>query len=268
MSGPGLSWCRRRRVTTLVLLCAALPPLIGVQNAAAKPQVADDDKAASDRGRKQFEQSCAFCHGADATGARGPDLLRSPLVAHDVKGEQIGQAIRQGRPDKGMPAMPLTDAQVLDIAAFLHARAGEAVNSARVPKVYPVEKLLTGNAQAGKAFFDGAGGCNKCHSVTGDLAGIAGKYSSIDLEARMLYPEGKHAAAVVTLPSGEQVKGEVKHADDFVIALVDASGWYRSFRRDRVKVELQDPLSAHRELLEKLTQADVHNLFAFLETLK
>jgi len=38
--------------------------------------------------------------------------------------------------------------------------------------------------------------------------------------------------------------------------------------RDRVKVELRDPLTAHRELLDKLTQADVHNLFAYLENLK
>jgi cytochrome c oxidase cbb3-type subunit III len=266
MSGRGLSLCRR--AIELLVLWAAVAPLISLQNAAAKPQVGADDKAAADRGRKQFEQSCGFCHGADATGARGPDLLRSPLVAHDVKGEQIAQVIHQGRPDKGMPAMSLPDAQVLDIAAFLHARAAEAISSARVPKAYPVEKLLSGNAEAGRAFFDGAGGCNKCHSPTGDLAGIAGKHSPIDLEARMLYPEGKHATALVTLPSGEQLKGEVEHADDFVIALRDASGRYRSFRHDRVKVELQDPLAAHRELLERLTQADVHNLFAFLETLK
>jgi cytochrome c oxidase cbb3-type subunit III len=266
MSRRGLSWCRR--ATKFAMLIVALVPLISLQNSAAKPQADGDGTAAAERGRKQFEQSCGFCHGADATGARGPDLVRSPLVAHDVKGDQIGQVIRQGRPDKGMPAMPLSDAQILDIAAFLHARAAEALHSASVPKGYPAERLLTGNAEAGKTFFNGAGGCNKCHSAAGDLAGIAGKHSPIDLEARMLYPEGKHATAVVTLPSGEQVKGEVTHADDFVIALRDASGWYRSFRRDRVKVELQDPLAAHRELLERLKQADVHNLFAYLETLK
>ena len=84
----------------------------------------------------------------------------------------------------------------------------------------------------------------------------------------MLYPVGKPTVAVVTLPSGEEVKGPLAHADDFVIALRDASGWYRSFSRDKVKVELQDPLAAHRELLEKLTPADVHNLFAYLESLK
>ena len=267
MSGRKLPWVLR--ATGLVTVVAALVLSISLQNVAARQKVdGDADPAAAERGRKQFAQSCGFCHGADATGARGPDLVRSPLVAHDVKGDQIGQVIHEGRPDKGMPAMQLSDAQILDIAAFLHARAAEAAHSASVPKGYPIERLLTGNAEAGKAFFNGPGGCNKCHSASGDLAGVAGKYSPIDLEARMLYPSGKHATAVVTLPSGEQVKGEVMHADDFVVSLRDESGWYRSFQRDRVKVELHDPLAAHRELLEKLTQADVHNLFAYLATLK
>jgi cytochrome c oxidase cbb3-type subunit 3 len=254
--------------TTLVIWGAGLILLMSLQNSAAQQQGEADGAAAAERGRKQFEQSCGFCHGADATGARGPDLLRSPLVAHDVKGEQIGQVIHEGRPDKGMPAIPLSDAQILDIAAFLHARGAEVMRSARVPKVYALEKLLTGNAEAGKTFFDGAGGCNKCHSPTGDLAGIAGKYSPIDLQGKMLYPGGKHKTAVVTLASGEQVKGTVEHTDDFVIALKDENGWYRSFRRDKVKVELQDGLAGHRDLLNTLTQADVHNIFAYLETLK
>jgi cytochrome c oxidase cbb3-type subunit 3 len=256
------------REARFVTLFAALLLLSGLQKSSAQQQPDTESAATAERGRKEFTQSCGFCHGADATGARGPDLVRSPLVAHDVKGDQVGPVIRQGRPDKGMPALPLSDAQIADIAAFLHERAMEALRSAGVPEHYPVEKLLTGNADAGRAFFEGAGGCNKCHSPAGDLAGVAKKYNSIELEARMLYPEGKHPTAVVTLPSGEQIKGEVKHVDDFVIGLRDSSGWYRSFQRDRVKVELQDPLAAHRELLEKLTQANMHDLFAYMETLK
>jgi cytochrome c oxidase cbb3-type subunit 3 len=250
------------------ILCAAILFLASLWNSPAWPQQPDSPDPAIERGHKLFEQSCGFCHGPDATGARAPDLLRSPLVAHDVKGDKIGEVIRLGRPDKGMPAMPLTDQQVLDIAAYLHARATEALNSAAVPTKYPLEKLLTGDPAAGKAYFNGAGGCQGCHSPTGDLAAIATKYSPIDLQAHMLYPDGKHTVAVVTLPSGEQVKGPLAHSDDFVIALRDASGWYRSFLRDRVKVELQDPLAAHRELLSKLKPADVHNLFAYLESLK
>jgi cytochrome c oxidase cbb3-type subunit 3 len=142
------------------------------------------------------------------------------------------------------------------------------MRSSGLPSVYPVEKMLTGNAEAGKAFFKGAGGCNKCHSPTGDLDKVASKYSPIELEAHMLYPDGKHTTAVVTLPSGEQIKGPLAHVDDFEIALRDGAGWYRSFSREQVKVELQDPLAAHREMLGKLTQADMHNLFAYLESLK
>ena len=254
----------QKTIKALVLLAA----ILSVASGSASAQSHTPDPAV-ERGHHQLEQSCGFCHGQDATGGRGPDLVRSPLVAHDVKGNLIGEVIRHGRPDKGMPAMSLTDEQIADIAAFLHARAAEALSSAEVPKVYPVEKLLTGNAEPGKAFFEGPGGCKNCHSLNGDLSGIAKKYNPIELQGRMLYPEGKHVTtAIVTLPSGEQVKGPLEHADDFVIALRDASGWYRSFPRDRVKVELQDPLAAHRQLLDKLTQADVHNLFAYLQNLK
>jgi cytochrome c oxidase cbb3-type subunit 3 len=257
-----------KRIAMAATLLVAVVFIISGANSPALPQQSETLDPANERGHKQFEQACGFCHGPDATGARGPDLVRSPVVAHDEKGNLIGDVIRRGRPDKGMPAMPLTDAQVSDIAAFLHARAAEALSSNGVPKVYPVEKLLTGNAEAGKAFFNGTGGCNNCHSPTADLNGIAFKYSPIDLQAHMLYPDGRHTTAVVTLPSGEQIKGPLEHVDDFMVSLRDASGWYRSFSREHVKVELQDDLTAHRELLGKLTQADVHNLFAYLETLK
>lgn len=263
----GTTFALRGKLANSGILSIALVFLLGLWNSTAWPQAVAPDPAI-ERGRKQFEQSCGFCHGPDATGARAPDLVRSPMVAHDVKGDKIGEVVGAGRPDKGMPAMQLNDQQILDIAAFLHARANEALNSSAVPTKYPIEKLLTGNPDAGKAYFYGAGGCNTCHSPEGDLAKIAAKYTPIELQAHMLYPAGKHTIAIVTLPSGEQIKGPLARADEFVIALRDASGWYRSFSRDRVKVELQDPLAAHRELLDKLTQADVHNLFAYLESVK
>src|SRR5215468_1839129 len=192
-----------------------------------------DSKASAERGKQQFTQSCAFCHGADATGARGPDLVRSSLVAHDVKGDLIGEVIRSGRPDKGMPPLPLSGEQISDIAAFLHARSKEAVESSGVPSDYPIEKLLTGNAEKGKAYFEGEGGCVRCHSATGDLSGIARKYNSIELQAHMLYPDRKPVQATVTLPSGERLSGTVAHVDDFMIGirLGDKDGWYRSFPR-------------------------------------
>jgi cytochrome c oxidase cbb3-type subunit III len=234
------------------------------------PQPTPEERAAIERGRAQFQPSCGFCHGPDATGARGPDLVRSSLVAHDVKGDLIGEVIRNGRPDKGMPALPLGTEQISDIAAFLHARAKEAVESAGVPSDYPFEKLLTGNAGKGKAYFEGAGGCAGCHSATGDLAGIARKYNSIELQAHMLYPDKKPILATVTLPNGEKLSGTVAHVDDFIVGIRmgDKNGWYRSFPRKQVKLELSDPLEAHRELLPKISQAQMHDLFTYLYTLK
>ena len=261
-----------KNMSLVLTLCAAflLASITLRSQAQGPPALTPEQHAAIDRGRTQFQQACGFCHGPDATGARGPDLVRSALVAHDVKGDLIGEVIRSGRPDKGMPALPMTGEQISDIAAFLHARSKEAVESSGVPSDYPIEKLLTGNAEKGKAYFEGPGGCNPCHSPTRDLAGIAHKYNSIELEAHMLYPDEKPVLATVTLQSGEQLAGIVSHIDEFSVGIRigDKDGWYRSFPRSKVKVELKDPLQAHRELLPKISQSQMHDLFAYLYTLK
>jgi len=261
-----------KNVSLPLTFCAALllasPTLRSL--AQGPPQPTPEQRAAIDRGRTQFQQACGFCHGPDATGARGPDLVRSALVAHDARGDLIGEVIRNGRPDKGMPALPLSGEQISDISAFLHARAKEAIESSGVPSDYPFEKLLTGNAEKGKAYFEGAGGCVKCHSPGGDLAGISKKYNSIELEAHMLYPKEQPVLATVTLPSGQQLSGTVSHIDDFSIGIRvgNKDGWYRSFPRGKVKVELKDPLEAHRELLPKISQEQMHDLFSYLYTFK
>ncbi len=222
------------------------------------------------RGRTQFKSGCGFCHGEDATGNRGPDLVRSAALSHDQSGETLGPLIRNGRPDKGMPAFStLTAAQVSDIVVFLHSRAYESLHSNSVSNDYPLKKLLTGNAAEGRKYFEGAGGCSGCHSPTGDLHGVAARYRPIELQQRFLYPaNGAVRTATVTLPGGQSLEGSVVHADEFEIAITGKDGWYRSFSRHGVKVEIHDPLSAHRALMPKYTDADVHNLFAYLETLK
>jgi cytochrome c oxidase cbb3-type subunit III len=235
----------------------------------AWPALAQEKPApAVEQGKKEFEGNCSFCHGVDATGGRGPDLVRSPLVAHDAAGNLIGPVILNGRPDKGMPPLHLSDKQITDIAAFLHYRQLQGLASAHVPKDYALKWLLTGSAAAGKAYFNGAGGCKDCHSPAGDLAHVATKYPPLELEWQMLYPRDGQRTVTVTLPSGKVLQGKLEYLDEFNVALRDASGWYRSFSRDQVKVSVHDPLAAHRKLLDELTQADVHNLFAYMETLK
>jgi cytochrome c oxidase cbb3-type subunit III len=239
---------------------------------------APPDAAAAERGAKLFSSNCAFCHGANATGAEGPDLVRSALVLHDENGNLIGQVVRKGRPDKGMPAFPsLSDAQISDIAAFLHMRVYLAANRGS----YKVQNVVTGDAKTGEAYFNGTGRCNTCHSVTGDLAHIASKYQPADLQAAFLYPasvsnygvsgarEAPQMQATVTLSSGQSFTGTVKRLDDFVVSLYDSSGEYHSWTRSEgVTVAVKDPLLAHRELLDRYSDQDMHNILAYLVTLK
>lgn len=236
-----------------------------------QPRAPSFDTAAVERGRAQFKSNCGFCHADDATGNRAPDLIRSALLSHDVNGDTISPVIKSGRPDKDMPAFPtLSDKVISDMVAFLHKQAYDALHSTSVPNDYPLSKLLTGNAADGKTYFNNAGGCAACHSPTGDLAGVAKKYSPIALQQRFLYPaRGARITAIVTLPDGRKFDGGVVHDDEFEIAITGADGWYHSWKRGEVKsVEIHDPLAAHKALMEKYTDKDIHNLFAYLETLK
>lgn len=220
-------------------------------------------------GKAQFQQTCGFCHGPDGRGASGPDLIRSALVSHDVNGNLIGPVVHNGRPEKGMPAFQLSDAEIGNIAQFLHAEAKIASSvSQRIPSEYPLAKLLVGKADAGRAYFNGAGNCRSCHSVTGDLAHIASKYKPFDLQTRIAFPSGMNPILTVKDSSGQTFTGEQVYADEFVVTLRDKSGWRHSWKRNTVQVEVRDPLAAHERLLKSYTDSDLHDLFAYLETLK
>jgi cytochrome c oxidase cbb3-type subunit III len=224
------------------------------------------------RGMNQFQQSCAMCHGSEAKGGSGPNLIDSSLVRHDENGNLIGKVIRDGRLERGMPSFSsFSDAQVADLVAFLHAMVEASDNrSAGGPaRGYSLKQLLTGNVEAGKQFFNGEGKCASCHSPVKDLAGVAKKYSPLELIARILYPPDQSQTGVVSLPSGEKVKGKILHLDAFYVAILDANGQYRSWPLEgKVKVEVEDPLEGHLKLLNIYTDKDIHDLFAYLETLQ
>ena len=254
----------------LLSLTSSGPLLAGQAHAAGgQPKGPVEDLAAVARGQKTFQSTCGFCHGNDATGSRAPDLLRSSILSHDVNGSSLTPVIQNGRPDKGMPAFPnLRPGQISDIVTFLHHQSYLALHSAHVPGDYPLAKLLTGNAEAGKTYFQEH--CANCHSATGDLAGVAKKYSPIDLQQHMVYPSAKSASktAVVKLKDGTTCQGKLMHQDAFNVSIYCQDGWYRSWPTDQVDVQIHDPLEQHRELMTQYTDADIHNLFAYLETLK
>ena len=233
------------------------------------------DPASVDRGRQTFAASCGFCHGASAKGGeKGPSLLRSVLVLHDEHGEAIGPVVLNGRPDKGMPKFPFTQAQITDIADFLH----NSVLSAKDRDNYKILNIVTGDPKAGLAYF--SANCVSCHAAAGDLRGIATKYDAPTLQGKFVQPdfswmEGtpphqvQAISLTVTLPGGESFTGQPMSLDDFNVALRDDAGNYRSFRRSQgVKVEIKNRLQGHLDLVRRYSDDDIHNLTAYLVTLK
>lgn len=231
-------------------------------------------QAQIDAGQAVFQQNCAFCHGRDAGGGEtGPDLTRSAVVAADVHGDQIGPVVRGGRVDKGMPSFNLSDQDLAAVVAFIHDQKTKAESEEGGRQHVSAEDLATGNATAGKVFFDGEGRCSTCHSATGDLAGIANRLQGLALLQRMLYPAGGRGAApvatvTVTQSDGKTITGKLVYRDEFTIALRDMAGRYRSWPTNEVKYTVNDPLQAHVELLGKYTDDEMHNVLAYLQTLK
>ena len=222
-----------------------------------------------EQGGTLFQQRCAFCHGRDAAGGEtGPDLTRSKLVASDVDGEKIGAVVRNGRPEKGMPPFEVADEQVAALAAFIHTQRKNAQSHPGGRKGVDASDLQTGNAQAGKQYFEGAGGCTKCHSASGDLADIAKRHQGLELERRMLYPEDAKSRVTVTLDSGKTVSGVLAYEDEFTVGLTDEGGSYHSWRTRDVHYKVDAPVNAHIALFSKYTDADIHNLMAYLQTLR
>ncbi len=237
------------------------------------------DPASVERGKQIFISTCGFCHGSNAKGGeKGPDLLRSVLVLDDEGGKSIGRVVLKGRPDKGMPNFAMTPAQIGDIASFLHSSIAAAANR----DDYKVLNIVTGDPKAGEAFFNGAGHCSSCHSATGDLKGIGAKFEPVTLQDRMIMPQDRSSqdpapgskpllTVTVTTPSGQSVSGVPVAFDDFNIAVRDAAGDYHSFARlskDNPRIEIHNRLQAHSDMLMKYTDSDIHNLTAYLVTLK
>jgi len=228
-------------------------------------------------GQALFASQCGFCHGRDAMGGEtGPDLTRSQVVAEDVRGDKIGPIVHSGRPEKGMPPFAMSDTDLANVVAYVHDQKRKAESNEGNRRTVDVADLQTGNADKGQQFFNGAGGCAKCHQPTGDFAGLATRLQGLQLLQRMLYPGGRgrggkppYAPTVtVTPPNGAPVTGRLTYRDEFTISLVDDGGWSRSWPVSAVKVAVDDKLQAHAALLPKYTDADMHDVLAYLQTLK
>jgi cytochrome c oxidase cbb3-type subunit 3 len=275
---------RALQITVLILAASAALAAQGrgrgASPASVRPAPAAAPQAYSreqiDSGRTRFAAQCGFCHGRDAAGGEGgTDLTRSALVGSDVRGDKIRPVVSAGRPDKGMPAFVLPDADLTAIVAFIHDQREQAATATGNRRAVDTTDLQTGNADAGRRYFETA--CARCHSPAGDLKGVASRYEGLPLLQRMLYPGSggrgagpapKPPAVRVTQRDGQVVSGTLAYRDEFTISITDANGWRRSWPTSQVTFTVDDRLQAHVEQLGKYTDGDMHDVLAYLQTLR
>jgi mono/diheme cytochrome c family protein len=232
------------------------------------------DQVAATRGRKVWAAECITCHGTNARGDENvPNLVRSEMILRDRYGSQLGPYLRKGHPTQsGTPGPNLTPAQIAELSHFIHERVYDTL---RGSASFRPQNVVTGDARAGAAWFNGEGRCATCHSPTGDLARIGSKYDPATLQGRFLFPRGGGRGArsgvtlTVTPPDGPAITGTPVVFDDFNIAIRDGGGGYHSWKRTpALRVVKNDPFAAHDELLDKYTDKNMHDMLAYLETLK
>ena len=241
--------------------------LVAVLGASASCLAAD----LVESGQKRFATDCGFCHGRDATGgSKGADLTRSELVARDVGGDLIGEVVLRGRADKGMPAFASLGKDELNaLAAFIHSQKllVESANGGR-RSVEP-EDLAGGSVEAGQRYFQA--NCQRCHSPAGDLAGIGSRLKGLPLLRRILNPAFQRrspAMLTVTTPEGRRFVGGLEYRDEFTVAMRDDHGVYRSWSTRTVTFTVDDPLEAHVDQLARYTDEDMHDVLAYLQSLR
>lgn len=280
-----LSLHSRRRLRFCSVVLVACATSLSAQQAASpsRPDYPEHPPAPPEQvahGQLLFRSNCSFCHGSDARGGeKGPNLVRDVVVLRDQNGELITPVVQNGMPAQGMPKLALSAADIIDIAAWLHS---QPLSDRGAPSTLDI---LVGNAKRGAAYFKGAGHCTQCHSATGDLAGI-GRYEPKTIQNLIVSGGGfgmrrrsagsappvkvQPVTVTVTFPSGQRVQGELDHISAFIVALRDSNGAYRSFtRHDSIPtVVVTIPFQWHIDMLPRWRDADIHNLTAYLVTLK
>jgi mono/diheme cytochrome c family protein len=241
------------------------------------------DPEAANRGRKVWVADCIECHGTSARGTdKGKNLIQSDLVLHDRYGSTLGPFLAKGHPmQSGRNSASLTPVEVAELSHFIHEQVYDTL---RGSPIFQPQQIVTGNAKAGEAWFNGAGKCSTCHSVTGDLKGIGSRYDPLTLQGRFLFPRGggrggrgggggggggKQLTLTITPPNGAAVTGAPVVYDDFEVSVRDEKGEVHAFTRSpQLKVVRNDPFAKHDQLLEIYTDKNMHDMLAYLVTLK
>jgi mono/diheme cytochrome c family protein len=238
----------------------------------------------------------------------GPNIIRTKVVNFDRSAAQTGSVLgpflKAGHPTQSKkPSASFTDEEVVALANFLRQRVNDTM---RGSPLFTVGDIVVGDAKAGEAYFNGDGKCATCHNATErSLAGVSTRIPEpVDLQQRMLFPMGggrgrgrggrgsppadpaaaakaqaeadRNAVKVTIAPAsggtggtGGTMSGVLVEETDFYVTLREADGTIRVVRRaPGLKITKTNPMQAHIDLLDRISDKQIHDLVAYMETLK
>ena len=236
------------------------------------------------RGKAVFDTNCSSCHATDLRGVppQGHSLLHSIIALNDQHGELINAELM-----KHTAPITLAGGDPVAVAEYIHSVLATVGGQGSPPGRPDGSNLniLVGDPKAGEAYVKA--NCLSCHSLTGDLKGIATKIP----DPRSLQNAwvagsaggggrgggrgggGGGQPVTVTMADGKKLEGKLVRKDDFIVILTLPDGTRKSIARDGdiPKVDVTDPQAAHKKMavaLDDIHNKNMHDVTAYLATLK
>jgi len=251
-----------------VLVCTFLCVAVCLAQSPRDPGAAKNPLAgkaeAIEAGQKLFREGCAACHGANAEGGRGPNLNENRDLRR-MTDAQLFSTIRHGIAGTEMPASPLPDNSVWQVAAFVRSLSAPAY-------LMPIK----GDPQAGAELFFGKAQCSACHMVRGkggysgpDLTNVAAQSTGKQLRESILQPNARidpgFIGVAVTLKNGTRLEGVAKNHSNYSVQLLDTSGKLHLLNmQDIQNIEFRKKSLMPDDYGRRLSPEELTNLLAFL----
>jgi putative heme-binding domain-containing protein len=218
-------------------------------------------------GGRLYDAQCTTCHGANGDGVGGVDL-RSGKFRNAATDQDLVRVITTGIPGTGMQAFRLDAAEITGIIAFL-----------RNMNTFDRGSVKTGDANRGRATFEGKGGCTRCHRVgtvgprvAPDLSDIGATRSagsllrSITDPTSQMMPINRPIRAVTK--DGRVFNGRRLNEDTYTVQLIDDQEKLISLIKADLREYTIQTVSPMPSYKDRLNEAELADLVTYLLSLK
>jgi putative heme-binding domain-containing protein len=246
--------------------------VVVIANVEIDAQLIDQDhgqysRADIEAGQRLYGPQCQVCHNASGDGVPGVDL-KLGRFRRSSSDEDLARVITAGIPGTGMPAFVLQPAELTAIIAFIRAGFDPASSAVRV-----------GDANRGRALFEGPAECAQCHRVNGrgpllapDLSDIGAIRTLAALQRALLAPNESllpiHRPVRAVTKGGASVRGRRLNEDPYTVQIIDDQGNLRSLDKADLRELVVETAAAMPSYAGRLTDEELADVIAYLVSLK